>query len=514
MGNVAVASPASSSSADGKAAYSLLNYKGTTYEPSQYQVDLAYAEVMNAYCNITKRWYGVNKELLLRRLQSKIKENHPELYSSFLRDIILRQNEDIEEKDTRSAIVGSSSTKKRRKVEVGPIIFHGHRVPKEVLARVVLYSDRSSMNNLSYTSRGPYEIIYQDSRIVKKIPWPCHCPWPKTAQWDRTKPIASMDGSLLAAHRKGHWRSQAGWLPNYYHIGIYDRFHGLIGEIDRDDVPYDVTCMNEPIFSPDGQLLLAPWATEDVPILDGRRHVRGVQVVQIQSTKSDKRPISVSTHTFHGGEVISIAFINNDMIAVVEADRSWEQQGSSSIGIWEIHKDNGVISFTFSHKILEGSLQEPERRYKINSYVSESKTFLAIFSAAENRLFLYEYNVNGRLVIIVPQGERIDDIAFSKDGNLVVSSGTNHGPHQLYIYDFKVETIGEVGSPRIISLNGNIGSVEIISFSVDSTKVALRNHGGRIPEARLVDLQTGEVISTQFLNESDWDHSAWDSFIN
>lgn len=85
----------------------------------------------------------------------------------------------------------------------------------------------------------------------------------------------------------------------------------------------------------------------------------------------------------------------------------------------------------------------------------------------------------------------------------------------LYIFDFKVDAIRDIGQPRAILSPSNGSCQEIISFSADGSKVAAGFSGSfSKTENHLVDLQKEEVLNTDYLDEDARDHSVWNTFVN
>lgn len=531
MGNVPSPPAAAAATA---AAY----IKPKKYEPSQHQVDLLYAEMVEAYEKSQSRWYGADKEILLSMFISKLRKEHPYFFLP----------PPPSNTDASSAVAISTSfssspkpKEKKRKVgeECGPILFSGFRVSKDVFAHILPYvGDRSSINNLSLASKSFYRTIYHDRKVVPTIPWPCRCPWPKSRpvphgfkdEYDGFV-VESRDKSLLAVCRRLLERRLEGsdrlaQSHNLYHIEFWDQFHGLIGELEWRQSGY---LTMKPVFSPDSQLLLVPLTEKDA--YTDEENVVGIRAVQIPPGP-ERGPVTVTCHNLGNGQVSSVTYVNQNTIAVAKTfhrdddDGGFDNIGDGGIELWEINNrenndDGSTVGLTYLYTILEDEFRGYGMRIpNVASFTWKKKTFLAIVpDEFEEKIIFYDLARNKSLWKTNSLGGAIRDVSFTNNGKLVVAHGNIYPEGQqssgnIYTYDCKVDTIEEIGQqqPHTVSINSDGVYHEIISFSADDTRVVVEFialwTGAR--QKHLIDLQTKTVLSVSGGRAGPaWDNLLW-----
>lgn len=480
-------------------------YMGKLYEPSRHQVDCMYADVVGSYLSNVDRWYGVDEELLLLKLRSEIREKNPALFL-LLGRILSSTADDVVEEDGEGTIESSKKKKQKVKDITGPIRLHGLRVPREVVAHFLPYCDRLSINNFSQTCSTLHQAINKDRRVVKSLPWPVNCRWPRLRWGEHSWEwfVASRDASFFAIMRIH---------SGYAHTEIWDRFHGLIGELACRS-PDNPNLSFKPVFSPDCKLLISPL-TKDV---NGRRNwwrSKGVHAVQLPLT-AERAPVIVSEHSFRGGMIHSLVFVNNDTVAVVETalafnGQEWEEwEDIHGIDLYSIDRTGGDnISFTLTHTILQNLLADAIAD-SVAAYTRGTKTFLAISKNCREDCITFHDLTNNETISKDLEGERyIVDMAFAKNGKLVVTYSHDDG---IYVYDCQVDSIGEIGEPKQICCSTDCSESQIYAFSADGTKVLV---GSDIISHSLIDLQKEEEMSEHFLDEDEaWDLSTWNAFAN
>lgn len=163
----------------------------------------------------------------------------------------------------------------------------------------------------------------------------------------------------------------------------------------------------------------------------------------------------------------------------------------------------------------------------MKSFTWGNKTFLAILTKEHqvpcDHIIFHDLTANETLSKSLPIGGAILDIAFSPHGKLVVSHCTKKRGHfrtgRLFIFDFKVKAIGEIGDPRAICSSKNGHYKSITSFSADGLKVAvsfLSFHSELGRSLRVIHLEKEKVLIEP---DGDFetalqDHSTWNAIAN
>lgn len=439
------------------------------------------------------------------------------------------------------------------------IIVCGVRTPVDLMTNILAYveNDRRSLNNLSITCKGIYQVIQDPTRVTK--PWPLTFKRPfsgcsnlsaddeveegssssSNSRRRRLNNESSQDDDvvLIFSNDKSRFAVFKDDLLGGGILEIWDQSTGFIGKVQC-DYP---NLMWKPVFSPNNDLLVlepiqCSYYHEDCHAIFGNPGIRICHLPPDNNSGGLHPPTAcmrVTQHDLYNYFFVnSVTFLDDNTLAFTHF---LEPGGVTTCSI--ISSSNGEIITSLSEPQImippptsDDFTHQTLTYGKVTSYSGggDGKNILAFVHDSCNSREVAFYDCHKKALFtrpIPPNEQMITDLVFSPDGKLLVVAHKTGG---LALFDCSADEIEDIRQqPRLIKLkNGEgveattTGGYFDISFSpgsssskiitacifkaADNNSMTETTNKSHQRITQVIDIEEEEIISDGWDDDSSW----------